>query len=178
MGSTQLGSFSATGGNGPGFPPGTPNTAGQSYDVTSGLRDSSAIQGNAVESLLAASGFGSAAAAGSGPNWHDPRHFDQPAVPTHYHGARSGELSADVLTSPKIVTISSSQQAQIRVAREFIYPPTYSTATIQPGTAAVTRRHATRRSSTSTPTAFATRPGRCGLQCHPIRGKPTVTRSV
>ncbi len=168
MGTTQLGSFAATGGSGSGFPPGTTPTANQSFDVTSGLRDSSAIQGNAVESLLAASGFGSTAAAGSGQIGTIQGILTNPQFQLVIT-ALSQKTSADVLTSPKVVTISG-QQAQIRVAQEFIYPTTYSTATIR--TKARLSPQPSRHPPwvPSTPTAFATRPGRCGLQCHPVRG--------
>ncbi len=70
--------------------------------------------------------------------------------------ALSQKQSADVLTSPKIVTISGAQ-AQIRVAQEFIYPTTFTTATIQPGTA-VTGAVTPPTIVPSTPSAFATRP--------------------
>jgi len=155
VGTTQLGSFDATGGNGTGaFPPGS-GTPG-SYDVTTGLRDSTAIQGNAVEALLAAAGFGSAAS-GSDQIGTIRGILTNPQFQVIIK-ALSQKQSADVLTSPKIVTISGAQ-AQIRVAQEFIYPTTYSTATIQQGQAANSVVGSTPPTIVpSTPTAFATRP--------------------
>jgi general secretion pathway protein D len=156
MGTKQLGSFDATGGNAVGgFPPGTPANSAQSFDVTSGLRGSTAIQGNAVDALLASSGFGAAATSGSGQIGTIRGILTDPQFQVIIT-ALSQKQSADVLTSPKLVTISGAQ-AQIRVAQEFIYPTTYSTATIQPGavaTGAVTPPTIV----PSTPTAFATRP--------------------
>jgi general secretion pathway protein D len=155
VGTTQLGSFDATGGSGSGaFPPGSGATANQSFDVTSGLRDSSAIQGNAVEALLAASGFGSAASSAS--EIGTIRGILTNPQFQVVIKALSQKQSADVLTSPKIVTISG-QQAQIRVAQEFIYPTTFTTATIQPGTA-VSGAIQAPTVVPSTPSAFATRP--------------------
>ena len=175
MGSTQLGSFGATGGSGSGFPPGTTPTANQSFDVTSGLRDSTAIQGNAVESLLAASGFGSTAAAGSGQIGTIQGILTNPQFQLVIT-ALSQKTSADVLTSPKVVTISG-QQAQIRVAQEFIYPTTYSTATIQPGTA-VTGAVTPPTVVPSTPTAFATRPVGVVFNVTPFVGADGYTISL
>ena len=157
VGTTQLGSFDATGGNGSGsFPPGSGTTANQSYDVTTGLRDSTAIQGNAVEALLASAGFGSAAS-GADQVGTIRGILTNPQFQVVIK-ALSQKQSADVLTSPKVVAISG-EQAQIRVAQEFIYPTTFSTATIQQGQAANSVVGSVPPTIVpSTPTAFATRP--------------------
>jgi general secretion pathway protein D len=154
VGSKAFGSFDASGGTGPeAFPPGSGVTAGQSSDVTTGLRDYTAIQGNAVESLLAGGTAASAA--------------DQIAtirgILTNPQfqviiKALSQKQSADVLSAPKVTTISGAQ-AQIRVAQEFIYPITYTPATIVAGSSSGVGGIATQPAiSPSTPSAFATRP--------------------
>jgi general secretion pathway protein D len=175
LGTTQLGSFDATGGNGTGsFPPGS-GTPG-SYDVTTGLRDSTAIQGNAVEALLAASGFGTAAS--SSDQIGTIRGILTNPQFQVIIKALSQKQSADVLTSPKVVTISG-QQAQIRVAQEFIYPTTFSTATIQQGQAANSVVGSTPATIVpSTPTAFATRPVGVVFNVTPFVGADGYTISL
>jgi general secretion pathway protein D len=155
VGTKQLGSFDVTGGNGTGsFPPGS--SAPGSFDVTPGLRDSTVIQGNAVDALLASAGFGSAAS--SADNVATIRGILTNPQFQVVIKALSQKQSADVLSSPKVTTISGVQ-AQIRVAQEFIYPTTFSTATIQQGQAGNSFAGATQPTIVpSTPTAFATRP--------------------
>lgn len=154
VGSKSFGSFDATGGTGAEtFPPGSGALPTPSYDVTSGLRDSTAIQGNAVESLLAG-GIASSPA-------------DQIAtirgILTNPQfqvviKALSQKQSADVLSAPKVTTISGAQ-AQIRVAQEFIYPTQYTPATIVAGSTSGTGGNTTQPAiSPSTPSTFATRP--------------------
>jgi len=173
VGTTQLGSFDATGGNGTGsFPPGS-GTPG-SFDVTPGLRDSTAIQGNAVDALLAAAGFGTATS-GADQIGTIRGILTNPQFQVIIK-ALSQKQSADVLTSPKVVTISGGQ-AQIRVAQEFIYPTTYSTATIQPGTA-VTGAVTPPTIVPSTPTAFATRPVGVVFNVTPFVGADGYTISL
>jgi general secretion pathway protein D len=155
VGTKQLGSFDATGGNGTGsFPPGS--GAPGSFDVTPGLRDSTAIQGNAVDALLAGAGFG---AVNSGADQIGTIRgiLTNPQFQVVIK-ALSQKQSADVLSSPRVTTISGAQ-AQIRVAQEFIYPTTFSTATIQQGQAANGFVGTTQPTIVpSTPSAFATRP--------------------
>lgn len=127
MGTKTLGSFDVTGGSGAeGFPPGSGASASPSYDITSGLQDVSAIQGNAIQSLLAANGFGST------------------TTPQDEIGTIRGILtnpqfqviikalaqkqSADTLSAPKVTTVSG-QQAQIRSVQEFIYPTSWAQPT-------------------------------------------------
>ena len=127
MGTKTLGSFDVTGGNAVGgFPPGTAANGTQSSDITGGLRDSTAIQGNAIDSLLAANGFGTVSTPA-----------DQIAtirgILTNPQfqvtiKALSQKQSTDILSAPKVVTTSGGQ-AQIRVAQEFIYPTTFSQPT-------------------------------------------------
>ena len=122
--------------------------------MTPGLRGSTAIQGNAVDALLASAGFGSVAS-GADQIGTIRGILTNPQFQVIIK-ALSQKQSADVLSSPRVTTISGGQ-AQIRVAQEFIYPTTYTTATIQPGsvaTGAVTPPTIV----PSTPSAFATRP--------------------
>jgi general secretion pathway protein D len=91
--------------------------------LSSGLRDSSSIQGNAISSLLAANGFGSTASSA-----------DQVAtirgILTNPQfqvviKALAQKQSADTLSAPKVTTVSG-QQAQIRSVQEFIYPTSWA----------------------------------------------------
>jgi general secretion pathway protein D len=124
--------------------------------ISGGLRDASTIQGNAIESLLAASGFGSVG------NLNDTVGtvrgiLTDPQFQVVIQ-ALSQKKSADLLSAPKITTISGAQ-AQIRVAQEFIYPTTFTPATVTPGTTASVGGAATQPVvAPSTPSAFASRP--------------------
>lgn len=120
LGNKIFGDFDVEGGN-PSelFPPGSGPNPDNFDDITAGLRDSTIIQASAIESLLAAQGFGTLAQA-------------QNQVAT-IRGiltnpqfeliikALAQKKSADVLSAPKVTTISGAQ-AQIRVIQEFIYP--------------------------------------------------------
>lgn len=127
VGTKSLGSFDVTGGSGAeSFPPGSGANPNQSFDVTSGNRDSTVIQGNAVDALLAGAGFGSVSQA-----------KDQVAtlrgILTNPQfqvviKALSQKQSADTLSSPKVTTISGAQ-AQVRVIQEFIYPTEFQAPT-------------------------------------------------
>ena len=104
------------------FETGTPDPS-QTFNVTQGLRTSSTIQGNAIEALLAAQGFGSVASANDTIGTirgilTDPQF--QVVIQ-----ALSQKASADILIAPKVATISG-KQAQIRVSQEFIYPSSYT----------------------------------------------------
>ena len=124
LGTKTLGSFDVTGGSGAEtFPPGSGAASTASYDLSSGLRDSSSIQGNAISSLLAANGFGSTASSA-----------DQVAtirgILTNPQfqvviKALAQKQSADTLSAPKVTTVSG-QQAQIRSVQEFIYPTSWA----------------------------------------------------
>jgi len=127
VGTKSFGSFDVTGGNAvSGFPPGGAVATSGSYDITSGLQDSTAIQGNAIQSLLAANGFGSTSAAA-----------DQIAtirgILTNPQlqviiKALAQKQSTDTLSAPKVTTVSG-QQAQIRSVQEFIYPTSWAQPT-------------------------------------------------
>jgi len=127
VGTKASGSFDVTGGSPvEGFPPGTPGTSSNPFDVTPGLRDTSVIQANAIDSLLAGAGFGSVS-----------QSADQVAtirgILTNPQfqvviKALSQKQSADTLSAPKVTTISG-MQAQVRVVQEFIYPTEFSQPT-------------------------------------------------
>jgi general secretion pathway protein D len=127
VGTKAVGSFDVTGGSGAeGFPPGGGAASAASYDLTAGNRGASAIQGNAVESLLAANGFGSTASSA-----------DQIAtirgILTNPQfqlviKALAQKQSTDTLSAPKVTTLSG-QQAQIRSVQEFIYPTSWAQPT-------------------------------------------------
>ncbi|HXI85145.1 MAG TPA: tetratricopeptide repeat protein [Verrucomicrobiae bacterium] len=175
VGTKQLGSFDATGGNGSGaFPPGSGTVPNQSFDVTSGLRDSTVIQGNAIDALLASAGFGTTAS-GSSEIGTIRGILTDPQFQVIIK-ALSQKQSSDVLSSPKVTTISGAQ-AQIRVAQEFIYPTTFSTAVIQPGTA-VSGAIQAPTVTPSTPTAFATRPVGVVFNVTPFVGADGYTISL
>ena len=172
MGTKTLGSFDVTGGNAVGgFPPGTPASGSQSADITAGLRGNSAIQGNAIDSLLAASGFGTVST---------PQ--DQIAtirgILTNPQfqvviKALAQKQSTDLLSAPKVTTTSGGQ-AQIRVAQEFIYPTTFTQPTATAagggttggGAAAVTP---------SIPSAFASRSVGVVFNVSPVVGADGYT---
>ena len=127
VGSRQLGSFDGEGGSPTElFPPGSGANPDNSDDVTAGLRDSTTIQGNAIDSLLAASGFGTVAQASS-----QIATFRGILTNPQFQvvvKALAQKRSADLLSAPKVTTISGAQ-AQIRVAQEFIYPTTFTAPT-------------------------------------------------
>lgn len=154
VGSKSLGSFDAKGGS-PSelFPPGSGPTLSSSEDITAGLRDSTVIQGNAVDSLLAASGFGSVGQASS-----QIATFRGILTNPQFQlvvKALAQKRSADLLSAPKVTTISGVQ-AQIRVAQEFIYPTAFTAPTAV--AAAGNVGSAATAVTPSTPSAFASRP--------------------
>ncbi|HUJ10050.1 MAG TPA: tetratricopeptide repeat protein [Verrucomicrobiae bacterium] len=129
-----------------------PNTS----DTLGGLRGASVIQGNAVDSLLAANGFGSSG--GVNDTLATIRGILTNPQFQLIIQALSQKQSSDVLSAPKITTISGAQ-AQIRVAQEFIYPTTFTPATVTAGTSSGTGGVVTQPAITpSTPSAFASRP--------------------
>jgi general secretion pathway protein D len=131
MGTKTLGSFDVTGGSGAeAFPPGSGVSASPSYDITSGLQGPSAIQGNAISSLLAAGGLASGGAAASSPQNSIATIRGILTNPQFQVviNALSQKQSADTLSAPKVTTVSG-QQAQIRSVQEFIYPTSWSQPT-------------------------------------------------
>ena len=127
MGTKTLGSFDATGGGGAeAFPPGSGALSSPNYDVTSGLRDASVIQANAIDALLAGAGFGTVA---QSPDQIGTIRgiLTNPQFQVIIK-ALAQKQSADTLSSPKVTTISGAQ-AQIRVVQEFIYPTEFQPPT-------------------------------------------------
>ena len=127
MGTKTLGSFDATGGGGAeAFPPGSGALTTPNYDVTSGLRDASVIQANAIDALLAGAGFGTVA---QSPDQIGTIRgiLTNPQFQVIIK-ALAQKQSADTLSSPKVTTISGAQ-AQIRVVQEFIYPTEFQPPT-------------------------------------------------
>lgn len=134
------------------FPGTTPNPNANNSDTSGGLRDSSIIGGNAIAALLGGGGL----AAGGSTIGSITGILTDPQFQVIIK-ALSQKTSADVLSAPKVTTISGAQ-AQIRVAQEFIYPTTFSTATVIPGQSAGVGTIAQPVVTPSTPTAFASRP--------------------
>jgi general secretion pathway protein D len=103
------------------LPGGPPNSL--TDELTGGLRDSTTIQANAVDVLLASSGFGVIESADSTVGAFrgiltDPQF-------SLIVKALSQKRSADLLSAPKVTTISGNT-AQMKVVREFIYPTEFS----------------------------------------------------
>ncbi|HUJ72803.1 MAG TPA: type II and III secretion system protein, partial [Verrucomicrobiae bacterium] len=155
VGEKPSGSFTVNGGNPQDiFETGAANP-NANESISGGLRDASAIQGNAIESLLAANGFGT----GSG-SLNDTVATVRGILTNPQFQlvvqALSQKKSADVLSAPKVTTISGAQ-AQIRVAHEFIYPTAYTPPQISQGQ--VSGNAAILPTVTpSTPSTFAVRP--------------------
>jgi general secretion pathway protein D len=120
MGTKTLGSFDVTGGSGAeSFPPGSGAASSASYDLSSGLRDSSVIQGSAIASLLGTSTASSADQIATIRGILTNPQF-QVVIK-----ALAQKRSADTLSAPKVTTVSG-QQAQIRSVQEFIYPTSWA----------------------------------------------------
>lgn len=120
VGHKILGSFDAEGGSPANlFPPGTGVNDANSDSITGGLRDSTIIQANAIEALLAGAGFGSI-----GDVRNNLATFRGVLTNPQFEvivKALSQKRSTDLLSAPRITTISGAQ-AQIRIVQEFIYP--------------------------------------------------------
>lgn len=130
VGQKSAGSFAVNGGNPQTvFETGAANP-NSSDTISGGLRDATVIQGNAIDSLLAASGFGTVG------NLNDTVATFQGILTNPQFQlviqALAQKKSADILSAPKVTTISGAQ-AQLRVAQEFIYPTTFTPATVLPG---------------------------------------------
>ena len=152
VGSYNSGNVVINGGNSPVIPEtGLPNP-----DYTSRVGDlgsASQIGGSSIDALLAASGFGTVGSVND--NVMTIRGILTNPQFTVIVQALSKKSSADLLSAPKVTTISGNQ-AQIRVAQEFIYPtaftpPTAVSSAGNVGSAGVA-------TTPSTPSAFATRP--------------------
>jgi len=107
--------------------------------ITGGLRDRSGLSGSSIESLLAGEAASGITSLLSGSI------LGAPDIQFMIN-ALAQKKNTDVLSAPKVTTISGAQ-AQIRVVQEFIYPTEFSTPTV--GTAG--------GSTTSVPQAFRTR---------------------
>jgi general secretion pathway protein D len=127
VGNYKFGSFDAEGGS-PSelFPPGSGANPDNSDNITGGLRDGTIISGNAIEALLAAAGFGSVTTPSS--QIGTIRGILTNPQFQVVIKALSQKRGADILSSPKVTSISGAQ-AQIRVAQEFIYPTAFTPPT-------------------------------------------------
>jgi len=110
--------------------------------LTQGLRGPYVFKGNAMTSFLVGAGDISTIADAVGTF----RGLLNNASAQMVVNALSQKKSADVLSAPKVTTISGAQ-AQIRVVQEFIYPSEYSQPTVADGSIP----------TPSIPTAFKTR---------------------
>lgn len=174
VGQKASGSFDVKGGSPLDvFETGVPNP-NASDTISGGLRDATVIQGNAVDSLLAAQGFGSVG--GVNDTVATVRGILTNPQFQLVIQALSQKKSADILSSPKVTTISGAQ-AQIRVAQEFIYPTTFTPATVTPGSIAA----GVIQSPTiapATPSAFASRPVGVVFNVTPMVGADGYTISL
>jgi general secretion pathway protein D len=159
MGTKTLGSFDATGGSGAeAFPPGSGASASPSYDITSGLRGISSIQGNAIDSLLSAGGLASSVL--TGPSAQSSSIGTIRGILTNPQfqlviNALAQKQSSDTLSAPKVVGLSG-QQAQIRSVQEFIYPTSWAQPTATSSGGGVTGGGAV-AVTPSIPSSFQTR---------------------
>ena len=155
VGQKNAGSFAVNGGNPPTvFETGAANP-NQSSTISGGLRDATVIQGNAVDALLLGSGISTI---GGNDTVATVRGILTNPQFQLVVQALSQKKSADLLSAPKVTTISGAQ-AQIRVAQEFIYPTTFTPATVTPGSTGGTGGQTTQPVvAPSTPSAFASRP--------------------
>jgi general secretion pathway protein D len=154
VGQKSVGSFDVNGGNPlTVFETGAANPS-QSSSISGGLRDAAVIQGNAVDALLSSSGFGSVG------NLNDTVATFQSILTNPQFQlviqALAQKKSADILSAPKVTTISGAQ-AQIRVAQEFIYPTAFNPGTFSAGSSSA-NGNVPPSVSPSIPTAFASRP--------------------
>ncbi len=157
VGQKSSGSFDVTGGKGTeAFPPGSGALADPSQQISGGLRDATVIQGNAIDALLAANGFGTASSVND-----TVATFRGILTNPQFQlviQALAQKKSADILNAPKVTTISGAQ-AQLRVAQEFIYPTTFTPATVVAGTSSGAGGVVTQPAITpASPSAFASRP--------------------
>ena len=173
VGNKSSGSFAVEGGS----PSTVFETGGanpqQSDAITAGVRDSTIIQANAIETLLAAQGFGTIASANN--NVATIKGILTKPQFELVIKALSQKKSADLLSAPKVTTISGAQ-AQIRVAQEFIYPTTFTapTAVSSAGNVGASSVAAT----PSIPSAFASRAVGVVLNVTPTVGADGYTVSL
>lgn len=152
VGRKTAGSFDVGGGSSSGvFPPdATPST---NPEITQGLRGSSAISGNALESLLTQNGFGTAAStADSLATIRGILTNPQFQVVIK---ALAQKQSSDILSAPKVTTISGSA-AMVKIVQEFIYPTAYNTPQVTSSGGGLNGNAAV-AVTPSTPSTFSTR---------------------
>ena len=155
IGQYSFGSFAANGGS-PATLFGSGNTPNPtaSSDITSGLRDSSGIAGDAIQAALG----GGAATSGGSPGQLATLQgiLTNPQFQLVIK-ALAQKASSDVLSAPKVTTLSGIQ-AQIKVVDEFIYPSEYTEPQVAAGAAVAGVGVAAAPAITPTiPSAFKTR---------------------
>jgi general secretion pathway protein D len=139
------------------FPGGTANPLAND-SLSGGLRDSTAISGSAIDALLGGGG----AVAGANQLASIKGILTNPQFQLVIK-ALSQKKSQDVLSAPKVTTISGVQ-AQIKIVQEFIYPTEYSEP--QTGNGGITP---------SIPSAFKTREVGVVLNVTPTVGADNYT---
>ena len=155
VGTKAFGSFDMGGGSpSETWPPGSGPSTTYNPDVTQGLRDSSSIGQSALDILLAQQGFGGAAA--SPDNVATIRGILTNPQFQVVIKALSQKKSTDVLSAPKVTTISGSA-SQIKVVQEFIYPTSYSQAQVSTSGGGVSGAAAAAAVTPSIPSGFNTR---------------------
>ena len=149
----QLGDFAVAGGP-PTTAAGLASGVSAANNITAGLRDETAIQGNAIDSLLAQQGFGTVATPQS-------QIANIQGILTNPQfqliiKALSQKKGADLLSAPKVTTVSG-QQAQVRIAQEFIYPTAYTPPTAVAGTSGTVGGASPIAVTPSIPSTFSSR---------------------
>ncbi|MGD0017049.1 MAG: hypothetical protein ABSC38_06010 [Verrucomicrobiia bacterium] len=137
------------------FPPGSGVNPNYNPDITQGLRDSSSLSGNAIESLLAANGFGTAASSSADSIATIRGILTNPQFQVVIK-ALSQKQSADVLSAPKVTTIGGSA-AVVKVVQEFIYPTAYNQPQVSTSGGGTGGGSASAAITPATPSTFSTR---------------------
>ena len=121
VGQRIFGNFDTGGGNtGQSFPPGgSGGEGGNNNLISGGLRDSTVIRGNAVDSLL---GLGGASTVNNVATLRGVLTNPQFELIVR---ALAQKKSTDLLSAPKVTTLSG-QSAQLRVVQEFIFPTEFT----------------------------------------------------
>jgi len=126
VGKTTFGSFDAGGGSpSETFPPGSGTDSSYNPDITSSLRDSTSLGSSALDSLLS----GSTTSSSTADNLATIRGILTDPQFQVVVKALAQKKSTDILSAPKVTTISGSA-AQVKLVQEFIYPTSYSQAQV------------------------------------------------
>ena len=149
VGRKTAGSFDVGGGSPSTFPPDA--TPSSNPNITQGLRDSSSMAASALDVLM-----GSAAGSSSVDNIATIRGILTNPQFQVVVKALSQKKSTDVLSAPKVTTISGSA-AQMKVVQEFIYPTTYSQAQVTSSGGGVGGGSASAAVTPAIPSGFNTR---------------------